>query len=279
MNVRNFNLELVGFCGFYDSIFSDYLDDSLNYDLENLHDSLSKLHINEFRCWYEWNYKQYEKDVAEIAMTQFLLLGNDMLKDLMQLKITGKDVVVASPAFYNFETDRISKQVIVKETDYQRLVGFLIGNKKLVKQVIERHFTSYDGFTSFHPNTLEHWLNLEWNELTDLQFSYLYHCALCVALFECKYYRHDNNGDSIDNINDVYEYAIRELENNVYDDLDMCYTDYVDLWQYHRELNKALDKENVVVSDECADIINGTLWELTQCRITDKNVLIKDRNL
>ena len=80
MNIRNFELELVGFCGFYDSIFSDYLDDSLNYDLECLHDSLSKLHINEFNCWYEWNYKQYEKDVAEIAMTQFLLLGNDMLK-------------------------------------------------------------------------------------------------------------------------------------------------------------------------------------------------------
>lgn len=272
---KRFKLEMVGFCGFYETMFSEYLDDGLNYDLENLHDSLSKLKINEFNSWYEWNFKQYQVDVADIVMRLFIEMATDLVGDIVKLNTTNKNAIVSSPKFYNFETDRISKQVIVSENDYNKLVGFLLGKKELAKQVIERHFTSYDGFTSFHPNTLEHWLNLEWNELTDLQFSYLFHCALCIRLYESGYYRKDNNGDTIDNINDVYDYAIRELENNAYDDLEMCYTDYVNLCQYHRELRKALDKENVVVSDECADTINDTLWALTECEINDKNELVK----
>ena len=79
MNTRTFEIELVGFCGFYETALGEYLDNGLNYDLEHLHDSLSKLKVNEFNCWYDLDYKQYMKDVADLAMDKFIDLGNENL--------------------------------------------------------------------------------------------------------------------------------------------------------------------------------------------------------
>ena len=271
---RRFDLELIGFCGFYETALGDYLDDDLNYELEHLYDSLSKLKVNEFNCWYDLDYKQFKKDVADIAMDNFIKVGNEELADVLELVPTGKVAEVNSPREYNFTTDRIFKQVIVKEQEYLKLIGFLLGKKDLVKQVLENHFTSYDGFISFYSPTLEYWLSIPFNSLTDLQFSYLYHCALCVRLYENSNYRHDNNGDEIEDIVNVYQYFVRELENNVYDDLTMCFNDYVNLGQYQRELRQALDKEQVIVSNECIDNINDTLFGLTYCKINDNNELV-----
>ena len=272
MTEKTFDVELVGFCGFYDTALGDYLDNGLNYDLEHLHDSLSKLKVNEFNCWYDLDYKQYMKDVADLAMDRFIELGNENLEDVIALVPTGKVAEVSSPREYNFTTDRIFKQVKITEQDYYKLVGFLSGKKELAKQVFENHFTSYDGFTSFYSNKLDYWLHLDWETLTDLQFSYIYHCALCVRLFENDYYRHDNNGDDMNDIMNVYSYAIRELENNVYDDFDTPYTDYVNWGQYQKELRHALDKENVEDTD---DVANNTLWDLTEYAINSKNQLVK----
>lgn len=271
-NKRTFELELVGFCGFYETLLGEYIDNGLNYDLENLHDSLSKLKVNEFDCWWDLDYKQYMKDVADLAMDRFIELGNENLEDIITLVPTGKVAEVFSPREYNFTTDRIFKQVKITEQDYYKLVDFLLGKKELAKQVFENHFTSYDGFSSFYPNTLDYWLNLDWNSLTNLQFSYIYHCALCVRLYENDYYRHDNNGDSIDEIMNVYLYAIRELENNVYEDFDTPYTDYVNWWKYQKELRHALDREKVEDTD---DVANHTLWDLTECAINSKNQLVR----
>lgn len=275
MDKRNFDLELIGFHGFYETALGDYIEDSLNYDLENLHDSLSKLRVNEFKCWWTIDNKQFMEDVADVAMANFIKAGNDLLSDVFKLIPTNKHAKVSSPREYNFTTDRIFKQVVVNKEDYDKLVKFLISKKDLVKKVIEFHFTSYDGFTSFHPNTLDHWLNLKWDSLTDLQLSYLYHCALCVRLFESDYYREDSYGNTIGDIIDVYYYFVRELENNTYDDLEMNYNDYVDLGQYQKELRCALDKAGVVVSKQCEDVINDTLWALTSCRINENNELVR----
>ena len=142
----------------------------------------------------------------------------------------------------------------------------------MAKQVFENHFTSYDGFTSFYSNKLDYWLHLDWDVLTDLQMSYLYHCALCVRLFENDYYRHDNNGEDMNDIMNVYFYAIRELENNVYDDFDTPYTDYVNWCQYQKELRPALDREKVQDTD---DVANHTLWDLVEYAINTSNQLVK----
>lgn len=272
MTEKTFDVELVGFCGFYETALGEYLDNGLNYDLEHLHDSLSKLRVNEFNCFYDLDYKRFEKDVADFSMDRFIELGNENLEDIITLVPTGKVADVSSPRAYNFTTDRIFKQVKVTEQDYYKLVGFLLGKQELAKQVVENHFTSYDGFTSFYSNKLDYWLHLDWETLTDLQMSYLYHCALCVRLYENDYYRHDNNGDSINEIMNVYLYAIRELENNVYDDFDTPYTDYVNWGQYQKELRHALDREQVQDTD---DVANHTLWDLTEYAINSKNQLVK----
>ena len=85
MNNRVFDLEFVGFCGFYETLLGDYLDDNLNCDLENMDDSLSKLKINEFNCFYNMDYKQYMKDVADVVMAKYISDLETYLRGIVKL--------------------------------------------------------------------------------------------------------------------------------------------------------------------------------------------------
>lgn len=272
LHTRKFDLEMVGFCGFYETLLGDFLDEQLNYDLENLDDSLSKLKINEFNCWQNLDYKQYEIDTADMVMDKFLDFAKEMLCDIIDLKPTGKQATVSSPKFYNFTTDKIFKQVEIKEYEYHKLVGFLLGQEELTKKVLARHFTSYEGFTSFYSNKTDYWLRLNWNELTDLQFSYLVHCALAIRLWLDESWRLDDDGTKLDNINDVYDNFVRTVEKETYYDMPFGYSDYVNWGQYQRELRHALDREMVADTD---DVCNDVLWVLVDnYTINDKNELV-----
>lgn len=271
MKNKLFDLEIIGFCGFYETLLGEYIDDQINYDLENLDDSLSKLKIYDFFCWVDYDSKQYELDVVADVRDRFVQLSNELMSDIYELP-TQTPISIQKPPFYNFTTDQIYFKVKVSEKNYERLIGFLRGKKKLIKEVIERHFTSYPGFTSLYENTLDYWLNIPFCELTDLKFSYLYHFGLCVRLFENDNYR-EHNGKKVDDINEVYENYMNEIEADVYNDLDFNYSDYVDWNEYRKELKQAVKKNKIIVTD---DILEGSLYELVDMRyiINEHNELV-----
>ena len=276
MYKRTFNLEFVGFSGFYDSIWSDYIDTALDNDLMNLHDSLSKLKINEFNCWQDMDYKQYRLDVASWIMDYYITNLNKYIGWLVEFHV--KDVKVkyrvASPREYNFVTDRVFAKVSMTRHSFHKLMQYLRANTYVADKVIRGHFTDYDGFHSYYPNILDYWLGREFEKANDLELSYLVHCALCVALYNNINWR-TNEDKEVNDVAEIYCNFKKELEDEVYYDIDIGYSDYVNWGMYQKELRHALDREKVVLSEASADVINDTLWPLVDdWKINDNNELV-----
>lgn len=281
-NVQNFDIELVGFSGFYSGLFSDYLTNQLDNDLMNLHDSLSKLKINEFSCWYSMENKKFKTDVAELVMNNFLSTADTLCKDIFELKPTGKKAEVYSPKQHNFVTDRIFKEIEVKESDYNRLVGYLLSLPKkdyaIVQEVIARNFTDYDGFHSYYPNTLDYWLHIKWSDLTDLKLSYLYLCLLCVRLSHSDNWSFNEDGAKLYTAEELYDNFEDKIEMEVFEDNDFYYTEYTNWELYKRELIYALGKNEVKV-DLDSDVVDCCLWQLVDdWKINENNELVLQRS-
>ena len=276
MYKRVFDLEFVGFSGFYQGIFSDYIDIALDNDLCNLHDSLSKLKINEFNCWQEMDYKQYRLDVASWIMDYYITNLNKYIGWLVEFHVEDVEniYVVDSPREYNFVTDRVFAKVSINKEQFNKLMSYLRANTYVVDKVIRGHFTDYDGFHSYYPNKLDYWLGREFEKANDLELSYLVHTALCVALYNDINWRYKDD-DEIVSVYEIYGNFKQELEDEVYYDNDIGYSDYVNWGLYQKELRHALDREKVVLSEASADVINDTLWPLVDdWKINENNELV-----
>lgn len=273
MNNRVFDLEFVGFCGFYETLLGDYLDDNLNCDLENMDDSLSKLKINEFNCFYNMDYKQYMKDVADVVMAKYISDLETYLRGIVKLNAIEGTVSVHSPREYNFTTDRVFQKVYISEDDYEKLVQFIKDNSYVATKFFHNHFTSYDGFTSFYSNKLDEWTSKKFNEVNELELSYLIRCALVIRLYNNTNWRYNNDGDEVNDVAELERNYTSELEDDVYEDMETPYSDYVDWGLYQKELRRAIDRERVMVKVE--DVLNDTLWWLTDnCKINEHNELV-----
>lgn len=273
--VRDFRLEFVGFCGFYDSIFSDYIENSLNMDLENLHDSLSKLKINEFNCWQEMDYKQYMLDVADYIMDEYIDDLKGYLGRIIKLVDIDGSVSFDSPKYYNFETDKVYKTVAISEGGYKKLVEFVRDNSYVSTIFFQNHFTDYDGFHSYYSNKLDDWTSLHFSHVTSLQVSYLIRCAFLICLYNDVQWRYNTNGDEVNDVRELERNYVRSVEEVVYDDMDMGYSEYVNWGMYQKELKNALDREKVVVDEFGATVINDTLWPLVDdWKINEHNELV-----
>lgn len=273
--VRQFRLEFIGFCGFYDSIFSDYIENSLNMDLENLHDSLSKLKINEFNCWQTMDNKSYELYVADLIMDEYLDDLNGYLGRIIKLRDVDGSVSVDSPKFYNFETDQIFKNVAISESGYKKLVEFIKDNSYVSTIFFHNHFTDYDGFHSHYSNKLEYWTSLHFSQVTSLQVSYLVRCAFLICLYNDMRWRYNEDGKEVNDVREIERNYVQSVEEVVYYDMDIGYSEYVDWGMYQKELQRALDREKVVLSEASADVINDTLWPLVDdWKINEHNELV-----
>lgn len=273
VNVRNFDLECIGFCGFYETALGDYLDDNLNYDLENMDDSLSKLKINEFNCFYDMDYKQFMKDVAGMVMDKYIDDLNMYLEGIIKLHTFGNKVVVSSPREYNFTTDRIYKNVEMTKESYEKLVHFIWKNSYVAKRFFHSHFTSYDGFISYYSNKVDDWITKPFDKVNDLELSYLIRCALVIVLYNTDNWRYDENGKEVNDTQEIESNYLRDVEMETYEDIEFSYSDYVNWGVYQKELRHAVDRENVLVKVE--DVLTDTLWFLTDnCKINDHNELV-----
>jgi hypothetical protein len=109
---------------------------------------------NEF--WEHFDYAAYNKHILQSAASFFDEQMVDVFKDL-EIGITGGKVVgIDSPKYYNHRGDHLNFDLEVssdykvllleklKEADQEKLAKFLKDN-----------YSSYDGFMSFTPNTIE----------------------------------------------------------------------------------------------------------------------------
>lgn len=162
---------VIPFCGFYESYASSKVDDYIfNYWRDKNVKDVNKYEYHQLtekqkEKWdkFAWSDK-HDKLVAEYRKDFCVQYAKDffeLLKDEsgVRLQFEEGDVVLESPRFYNFTTDRIFVKV--------GKAGLLELYKKLDKvkfaEKVKEKFTSYDGFASYYDNSIEgeDWVDVE----------------------------------------------------------------------------------------------------------------------
>lgn len=201
-------LATIQFSGFYESIHDSEIDGAIDnlcsFDNGHINEKLRNnmycdgIDFQSLRAAYA---QKYAKEFAHEASI-------DMTFDSM-----------ASPKYYNFETDRIFCNI---EFDEVKRISTLVKRDTLAK-VIQDNFTSYDGFHSFYDNKLENW---------DTDFAN-WDCHEIGALIEA--YLIDN----FENPN--IEYSVIgniEVYNLIYDHLTENGDRYMAIFEYLRNRNE-----------------------------------------
>lgn len=145
----------IEFDGFYNTIASDRAEDTAfhNFIYENdikenadgqldVPEDMSEVDQEKFWDYYSDNAKEYEKEVAIVYM--------DALAAELGIKMTFESI--DSPRQYNYGTDRLF--VDVEGSELLRLYNSV--DKSILADVIKDTYTSYDGFSSFYENDIQH---------------------------------------------------------------------------------------------------------------------------
>lgn len=137
------------FDGFYDSRWTP--DDYLEYNC-----------TNENERPYDW-----ERDVFDYAAYKDAigLAIVDIYQDwLQEVGIEGVTILyekIDSPAFYNFETDRIFVDIQVTPEARRKIMEMFWSNESYIRACIKQNHTSCSGFVSFMSNKMEDWTETE----------------------------------------------------------------------------------------------------------------------
>lgn len=142
--MKYINWDTTIFAGFYDSIL--YSSDML-YDLSQG----DELKENEYYDFYDdengnYTYGQYEQAVSKEcvkALLNNLCQGSENIIQDMQF------IALHSPAYYNFETDKLEIEITL---DWDELLMWVQENCGAFNEYLHDNFTSRYGFTSFVPN-------------------------------------------------------------------------------------------------------------------------------
>lgn len=135
----------IPFDGFYESIHSADIDDSLESYVLGDSNGEPREKLNEYfysKNCIDWQqvHVDYAKEYAE---------GFAQKLSLKSLEFASLE----SPKFYNFETDRIFCSIDLKEV--KEIFSKI--DKELLIEKIKDKFTSRDGFHSFYSNDLDEW--------------------------------------------------------------------------------------------------------------------------
>lgn len=140
------NIQLPSFHGFYESIWSNLADDSMQRDIE-------ERGITKGEDW-SCNYREFEMAVVERYTDMYLDVVNSEL-DFGVIK-KGKPEL-DSPRYYNYRTDRI--YVDVEFRAVRKLRVLMKKWEKELRKLIRDHHTSRDGFISFMSNDFDEWVS------------------------------------------------------------------------------------------------------------------------
>lgn len=100
----------------------------------------------------EGGFEEFQNAVGERctrALWNYIKQDREIIKSMEFVKIH-------SPAYYNFETDKLEINV---ECDFMALESMARNNLDEFNTYLADNFTSYDGFTSFVPNNAREFFN------------------------------------------------------------------------------------------------------------------------
>jgi hypothetical protein len=152
-------LTTIPFSGFYCSDHGAELDRVIEYETEYL----SELGASDDLCvkiadliMSETDWQKVHLGYAKLYASAFADYFNKWLAENYRFKIKLEFESLESPQCYNYSTDRIF--CTLSENDAKALHHFAIKyHKEALQQAVADRFTSYDGFISSYPNTLEAW--------------------------------------------------------------------------------------------------------------------------
>jgi hypothetical protein len=152
----------IPFSGFYESLYSGAIDDFVERDADHYEEQDKAALAPELRLEAHdfaeamndaLDYKKACKAIAESYTDAF----SDIVGEHIGVKLDLKMNVMTSPAYYNFETDKIFASISWGTVKRLFAISKRDGHDTLGR-TIERRHTSYDGFRSFYNNELETWL-------------------------------------------------------------------------------------------------------------------------
>lgn len=146
------------FAGFYESYL--YNSDTLYNVNQGRDDNDPELDID------DWD--DYCKDVGAMCVDCLNEYIGDEHCPIKKLTFKG----IASPKYYNFETDRLICDV---EYDRTALIDYCFSkHRKEFDEYLKENFTSYDGFISFVPNNVaEFWQDRDDSKNIDVMIEFV----------------------------------------------------------------------------------------------------------
>ena len=150
MEKKIVEINLPFFDGFYESVY--YNCDSIYNDFHDFEDDYKEQYGNDVTDDdFDILYKEYTQDVCKEFTEQFFDLAPKFIEKLEFSEMT-------SPAYYNFETDKIYANATLSDDWREQVLKFMRDNKDWLSERIKKDWTSYDGFMSFMDNTYDSWL-------------------------------------------------------------------------------------------------------------------------
>jgi hypothetical protein len=134
------------FPGFYNTVFEPNEENEIYSHNQEYGTDLS---YDDF----EWHYDDYRERVASAFVESF----ERNFQSIMPAEI--KYQSISSPAYYNFSNDSINIEV---DLDFDRFMEIVNEKKEELSDYILEHYTSRDGFISFHSNNVDEWCNPEY---------------------------------------------------------------------------------------------------------------------
>lgn len=230
----------IPFSGFYESLYSGAIDDFVERDADHYEGEDKAERAPELRLTAHdfaeamndaLDYKAACKAIAESYTDAF----SDIVGEYIGLKLNLSMNTMTSPAYYNFETDKIFASIPWGVVKRLFIISKRDGHKTLSDTIHNRH-TSYDGFRSFYNNVLETWLakpldTWDYHELG----------TLLRAVMALKGWTRDDNMDLYYRVTDdgayqeisnaidwpKYEAAIEDMRRDKEDELHAADPDYV----------------------------------------------------
>lgn len=175
---------IIPFQGFYESVHNSMIDHAVNcfYDDDNgnlSEQAQEKIYHIPCEIW-----KVIHIDYATAYVEAF-----SYEYDLHDIEFK----TLISPKYYNFETDQI---ICTLPFNKLKEIYHNIDHIALDKTIHDRH-TSYDGFCSFYPNSLNKWPK----NLNDWDLNHF--ATLLIAHIETTYTEHCEEHDLIDSVYEV----------------------------------------------------------------------------
>ena len=146
------NIELPFFPGFYESDLENSdtanwaIKDKLDYYRNECDTPCKALTEDDL----DFNDAEYEKDVRDAWVDAFR-------ENMPEIVLSLEDVVMTSPRYYNFETDRLWADIELADGWENVMRTFMDENAGWLSIRIREDWTSYDGFISFMENDINKW--------------------------------------------------------------------------------------------------------------------------